>query len=338
ASSVSSLFPSDAPTHECLIRWDDTVPFGTFAHYHMWDTAATESAFNSSPQLDNTFRDATLVYGMNRVVYNAGFRNKGSPYHSGGGDFAVTVPRDEVVLGVDDRIFASTGNGGSEGTQMAGDMSAWIGGLLGVPYLHAHYMQLYRNGGQFREVLYDLEQPNKYHAQNWFGGGGTRDDLYKIAVWFEFDDGNGGFSATSATFEKFPSSAPPYRLPRYRWNWQIRPDSPTVNDLSSLFNLVSAANSTTDRIAKLPILANMEEWMRAFAYERIIGNWDSWTFSVGQNMYMYTPLGEQAVLLPWDIDFVLGLGNSATDGLFNNGQDPIMNNLFGLPIYRRMMW
>jgi hypothetical protein len=337
ATTGSSVFPMDAPTHECLIRFGDPIPFGTFAHYHMWDTAATENAFNSAPALDNNFRDATLVYGMGRVIYNAGFRNKGSPYHGGSGDYAVTVPRDSLLLGIDDRVFGSTGNGGSESTGMRGDVSAWIGGQLGIPYLHSHYMQLYRNGGQFREVLYDLEQPNKYHAQSWFGGGGVQDDLYKISVWFEFDDSNSGFSATSATMEKFPSSAPPYKLARYRWNWQIRPDSPTASDYSSLFNLVSAANSTTDRVAKLPGLADMEEWMRVFAYHRILGNWDSYSFSVGQNMYLYTPLGERAKLLPCDVDFVLGDGNGVSDGL-SGGQDPIMNNLYSLPIYQRMLW
>jgi hypothetical protein len=339
--SASSVFPSDAPTRECLVRWGDPVPFGTFAHYHMWDTAATESAFNSVGGLDNRMWDTTLVYGNARVIYNAGFRNKGSPYHNGFGDFAVTVPKDELLLGIDDRVFASTGNGGNEGTGMKGDVSSWIGEKMGIPFLHAHYMRLYRNGSQYRAtqgggVLYDLEQPNRYQAESWFGGGGVQDDLYKIAVWFEFADDNSGFNATSATLQKYVSGGQ-YKLARYRYNWQIRPDAPTASDYSSLFNLITAATSTTDRITELPNLANMEEWMRVFAFHRVLGNWDSYSYQVGQNMYLYTPLGERAVLMPWDIDFVLGEGDGPSAALWG-GQDPTINSLFDLPIYRRALY
>jgi hypothetical protein len=84
---ATARFPANVPAQECLIRWGDPVPFGTFAHYHLWDTQATENARGQSTALNNTMRDATLVYGNFRVVYNVGFRDKGSPYHGGSGDF-----------------------------------------------------------------------------------------------------------------------------------------------------------------------------------------------------------------------------------------------------------
>ena len=40
AAAAVSLFPADAPARECLIRWEDAMPFGTFAHYHMWSTVS----------------------------------------------------------------------------------------------------------------------------------------------------------------------------------------------------------------------------------------------------------------------------------------------------------
>ncbi|MEW6155931.1 MAG: lamin tail domain-containing protein [Verrucomicrobiota bacterium] len=332
----SSTFPGNAPARECLVRWNDPMPFGTFAQYHMWNSAATESARNRSRRLDNTYQDCTLVYGDFRVVYNAGFRDKGSPFHGGAGDFAVTVPRDEMILGTDDRVFASTGNGGSENTGMLGDVSAWIGSQMSIPYLHSHYMRLFRNGTQFREIMYDLEQPDRSLAADWFGGGDNEDEFYKIAIWFEFQDDNNSFSATQATLQRFPGSGP-FRLARYRWNWQPRPGGNTANEYTPIFNLAAAANNSADRITQMMNLANMEEWMRVFAFHRVIGNWDSWTFNVGQNMYIYTPLGQRAVIIPWDIDFVLGLGNGATDALWG-GQDPTMNTMFTQPTYQRMLW
>jgi len=331
-----AVFPTGAPARECLVRWGDEIPFGTMGHYHMWSTAATESARAANPDLDNTFRDATLAYGNTRVIYNVGFRDKGSPFHGGGGDFALTVPRDDLLLGIDDRVFASTGNGGSEGTGMKTDVAGWLGEQMAIPFLHNHFMRLYRNGNLVREVMLDMEQPNRYYAQSWFGGGGVKDDLFKIAIWFEFDDGNSSFSSTIATFERFLSNGL-YKLARYRWNWQLRPSTETANDYSTLFNLITAANSSTDRTRTLPLIANLEEWMRVFAFHRVIGNWDSWTYNVGQNMYLYAPLGGRAALLPWDIDFVLGEGDGTSGPLFNS-QDSTMGQLFNLPPYRRMLW
>ena len=336
AAAATTLFPADAPERECLVRWGDTIPFGNFAHYHMWSTRATENARGSSPDLDNTWHDATLVYGNFRVIYNVGFRDKGSPYHGGSGDFAVTVPKDDKLIGIDDRVFASTGNGGNEATGMKGDVSAWIGQQLGIPYLHSHYMRLYRNGGAFRNVLYDLEQPNRYYAESWFGGGGVKDDLFKIAIWFEFDDSNSSFNPTGAELRRFLSNGE-YKLARYRWNWQIRPGTDTANDYSSVFNLVTAANNSVERTRTLPLIADMEEWMRVFAFHRIIGNWDSYSYRVGQNMYLYAPLGQRSTLLPWDVDFVLGEGDGPSTALFQAGQDSIIQQLMNLPMYRRML-
>jgi regulation of enolase protein 1 (concanavalin A-like superfamily) len=337
AASVSSVFPPNAPEGECLIRFEDTIPFGSFAHYHMWNTAAVDSARSASRALDNTYRDATLVYGSARIIYNAGFRDKGSPYHSGGGDFAVTVPKSEPLLGIDDRVFGSTGNGGSESTGMKTDFSNWIAQQMGLPYLHSHYMRLYRNGSRFRDVMYDMEQPNRYYAQSWYGRGGVKDDLFKIAVWFEFDDNGSGFSATGATLNRFLSENQ-FKLARYRWNWQIRPSTDTANDYSSIFNLVSAINNVNERTRSLPLLADMEQWMRMFAYHRFIGNWDSYSYRVGQNMYLYAPLGQRSTLLPWDIDFVLGEGDAPGAALFTASQDGLIQTLFNLPMYRRMLW
>jgi hypothetical protein len=238
ASPATSLFPANAPAQECLVRWDDTVPFGTLAHYHLWSTQATEAARRNA--LDNTYRDATLVYGTYRVLYNVGFRDKGSPFHAGAGDFAVTVPPDDLLLGARDRVFAATGNGGSEATAIRSQLAAWLGQQLEIPYLHAHYLRLYRNGNAYQNVLEDLEQPNNNYAEAWFPDAGEG-DLYKVAVWFEFDDSNSGFTSTSATLQSFLTTGNIYKLARYRWNFQRRPNDGTANNYTNLFDLVAAA-------------------------------------------------------------------------------------------------
>lgn len=337
ASPATTTFPAQAPDEECLVRWGDPIPFGTFAHYHLWSTRDTEQARNASIALDNTYRDATLVYGNFRVIYNVGFRDKGSPYHGGGGDYAVTVPPDDILLGAKDRVFASTGNGGSEATGMRGQIAAWAGQQLGIPYLHSHYIHVFRNGSRFRNIAEDLEQPNNDYAERWFPRG-LKGDLYKVAIWFEFQDNNQSFSSTGATLQSFTTTGGEYKLARYRWNYQRRPNDGTANNFANIFDLVTAANDTTAGYVDAVLSrVDMDQWMRIFAYNRITGNWDAWSFNIGQNMYIYKHPGFPWGMMPWDIDFVWGLGNGPSDRLWG-GHDPVINRMYDTPTFRRMLW
>jgi regulation of enolase protein 1 (concanavalin A-like superfamily) len=335
------ILPAAAPSSECLVRWDDPIPAGTFAHYHLWNTVAVDNLRANS--LNNTYREATLVYGNFRVLYNVGFRDKGSPYHGGGGSFALVNGSDDLLLGASERVFRSTGNGGEEGTGIRNPVCAWIGQQLGIPYLNTHYMRLYRfngqGGGPIYNVMFDEEIPTGDYASKVFPSD-SEGDLYKIAIWFEFNDDNSGFAGVSSTLESFKSGNA-YKLARYRWNWQTRGYGGTVNNYSNLFNLVTAANdNSANFVPNLLNLADIEEWMRVFAFHRIIGNWDSWSFGVGQNMYAYKLPETTWKIMPWDIDFTLGSeagSNGPTDALWG-GQDPILNKFFDNFALRRMLW
>ncbi|HAB17753.1 MAG TPA: hypothetical protein DCE44_15030, partial [Verrucomicrobiales bacterium] len=345
ATPATRVFPPTYPESECLVRWGEPAPTGSFAHYHLWTTQATEDARNNSYGLNNRYRDTTIVYGNFRVIYGAGFRDKGSPYHGGTGDFAVTVPKDELLLGAEDRVLGLTGNGDIEETGMRGQVANWIAYRMGLPHLHSHYLRLYRNGnqwgsdGQRENVMEDLEQPNNNFAEGFFPAV-NEGDLYKIAVWFEFNDDDRGFDARSATLERFTSPGLGLKPARYRWNWQTRGWLGSANNLTNIYNLINAANATTDYVGRMQAVGDIEQWMRVFAFDRLCGNWDSWTFSVGQNMYMYFQPGERAKLIPWDIDFVLGRGNPADEDLVSSplgGQDPVANALFAEPTFRRAL-
>ncbi len=334
-TAASSVFPAKAPAQECLIRWDDPNPMGTFTHYHMWNTSAIENQRNAP--LNNTYREMTLVYGNWRVIYNAGFRDKGSPYHGGGGSFSVINPDDEPLLGVTERVFRSTGNGGAEATGLRNQLTTWIGRQMGIPYLHSHYILVLRNGGFQYPISQDEEYPSSGFAKSTFPSS-NEGDLYKIGIWFEFDDDNSQFNGVSSTLESFTTTGNDYKLARYRFNWQTRGYAGTANNYTNIFNLVGAANdATTNYESKLLNLADINEWMRVFAYHRVLGNWDSYSYGVGQNMYAYKLPESTWKLMPWDIDFTLGDGGGPTEGLWS-GQDPKVNTMFDTPVFRRMLW
>lgn len=329
-----SLYQATPAVSEALIRWGDPVPFGTFTHIHSWTTPSVDSALNADG-LDNTYRDSTLVHGNLRVIYNAGIRRKGSPY-TGQADFTVTVPRDDLLLGVADRVYALTGNGGEEATRMRNQIANWFGRSMGLPYLNTHYIRFHRNGVAHGAVGEDFEQPNNYYAESWFPDGGEG-DLRKVALWFEYN-ATGGFNPTAADLGNYRNPNGQFNLSRYRWNWQGRPTGTTANDFTNFFALVTAANSRASTYnSDLLNIVDIEQWMRSFAYDGCMGNWDTWGTGNGQNKYVYYQPGGRWRILPWDLDWVLGLGDPTNRRLFG-GNDANVNHMFDHPAFRRMAW
>lgn len=332
SAGASSVFPANAPATEALIRWGDPQPPGTLGHTHLWNTSVNQSPRTTA--LNNTYRDCTIVHNGVRVIYNASFKDKGSPFHSGGGDFVVVAPQDDRLLGSDSMVFASTGNGENESTQQREQMSFWIGRKMGAPWLNRRYLRLYRNGSSFRNILEDAEEPDGDYTGYWFGDSGDG-ELFKIEDWFEFDDTGTSFSNVDARLESYTTTDGAYKTARYRWSWRKRAVDRSANDYTSLFNLVSA--TTSGRFEEeVSALVDVENWMRVFALERVVGNWDSFGMSRGKNMYIFKPAAGKWRLMPWDIDFTLGSGNAPEDGLFG-GIDPTANTMFFTPLFNRAM-
>ncbi len=336
-AGAGSVFPAEAPDDGALIRWGDEVPFGSFPHAHLWATQANRGAPDGNA-LNNAYRRCTIVYGNRRVIYAAKFRDKGSPYHGGSGDLTAVVPDDDRLHGVTERLFSQTGNGGSEDTGLRGRLAYWLGQQLGIPSLNGNPLHFFFNGNRYANIVEDLEEPDHRYAEHHYSDGGAG-DLYKTSIWFEFGDDNRTFTATQATLQRFVTTGNELKLARYRWNWERRARNVPESDYTTIFDLVNAANATgANFVPNMLNHGDVDEWMRVFAYNRIMGNWDAWTYNVGQNMYLYRQPGRPAVILPWDLDFVFGLGDGPSSALWG-GQDPVANSkLYDNPTFRRMLW
>src|ERR1017187_9536569 len=166
--------------------------------------------------------------------------------------------------------------------------------------------------------------------------------------WFEFAP------SSSSTYLGFVNCAwcnlMPYpatgikKVPRYRYNFEIRRTPDSASDFTNVFSLIDAANAsgTPNYVANLENLADMENWMRVFAANHAAGNWDSFGAQNAQNLYGYIgTLGTKYSLLMFD--FNISIGNSGSWGpgqnLFAiNGQDQGMANIYNTPTFLRMYW
>jgi regulation of enolase protein 1 (concanavalin A-like superfamily) len=354
---VSSRFPAlvndNAPERECVVMFGDGNPGGSFGVYHLWVTQTNADLWNSLPILSNEMIDGTFVCG-NRVIYNMQGRYAGSPYHQ---DFYYLgyypahykwdFPDDDKLFGATsfDKIHAPGNGAGDDGTFQCEQSANMLLRALGVPWLNRRYVALYINGSRPVALMEDAQTPDGDLVKEYFPND-TDGYLYKMQPWFEFAP------SSSSTYLDFVNCAwcnlMPYpatglkKVPRYRYNFEIRRTPGSMSDFTNVFSLVDAAGAytTANYVANMQNLADMENWMRVFAANHAAGNWDSFGAQNAQNLYGY--LGAQGTkysLLMFDFNIALGNGGSWSPGanLFTvNSQDPNTASIYNNPAFRRM--
>src|SRR5262249_27183269 len=239
---------------------------------------------------------ATFAYGNFRAVYNMTTLYSGSPFHTPGYDsptgsacdYVLSFPDDDRVLGANDFVIATVGNLGNDQTAQREQTAFWMLRELEVPSLHRRYVFMFVNGSNRGFILEDAQQPNSDHVAEYFPDD-ANGHLHKIEDWFEFDDNGSGFNNVDATLDNFTTTGGVKKAARYRWSWRPRAVKSSANDFTNLFSLVDALHAPQPEpyTTSVEALADVDEWMRTFAIERLVGNWDSFSYSRGKNMYAY---------------------------------------------------
>lgn len=352
--NYTSLFPNDAPLRECLVRVGETLRPGTIATYRMWMTESNLNFWAQRERNANDGMDCTFVYGNSRVVYNAKTLYSGSPWHTQNHpyngplgantcDYEVEFPADDTLLGQEDFVLnaqaAVTTFFDNDTTAQAETTAYWLGRKVGLGVNHKRHVFVVLNG-QFRGMIYfDHQQPNQDIVDEYYPND-PDGRLHKIEDWFEFDDAGAGFNIITCTLQNFLVGGQK-RAERYRWNW--RPRARTApNDFSDLFALVDAATATSPEPLTTAAdgLVDVAQWMRHFAVQHTIGNWDTYGYERGKNCYAYKPTQGPWRLLLWDLDLVLGQqSRTTTDPLFNTaGSEPVIATWYSNPAFVREFW
>ena len=253
-------------------------------------------------------------------------------------------PDDDVLLGAQDFVLASLGNLNSDPTAQREQAAFWMLGQLGAPTLYRRHINLLVNGASAGLLYEDAQQPSSDILDEWFSDD-DNGDLHKIEDWFEFDNsGDAKLFNVDATLQNFTTTGGAKKLARYRWNWRKRAVSNSAHDYTQLFDLVDAANASQPEpfSAQIQQLMDFEEWTRVWAVEHSVGNWDSYGYNRGKNMYGYKPQNSRWSLLAWDIDFVLDNGGDGPTTDMNPASmpinDPVVRRLLTYPFIQRAWW
>ena len=355
APAATSKFPSDAPVRECLARVGEIQPTGNFPVYRMWMTAATLSTWNSRSKLDNSPLNVTFVLGNERVIYNTEAIYAGSPYISPGYcgaacgrcGYGVTFPEDDLFLGETDLVLDWPGGHGHETTAMQEEMGYWIADRLNTPFSHRYIIRLHVNGvtDDARQAVFEaVMQPAKGFISEWMPND-TGGQFFKIDRAFEFTDGGSLSADPQPRLQNFTTSGGVKKREKYRWNFNFRGVS-RHNDYTNLFALVDAVNSPAPEpyTSSTFGMVDIEEWMRIFANEHIIVNFDAYGHQIGKNMYAYLPPNGKWQLYMFDLDWLMlpaqfanGSYAPLTAPLFNS-EDPTIATMYAFPPIARAYW
>jgi hypothetical protein len=339
AAGASARFPRVAPARRCLYRVGEPNPASALDRYHVWMAPEVVSQLASAPKMSNELVDVTFVLNNTDIFYNAGLRYRGSPFIRAqaptdpiGGRYAYRIDFGEhQPLYGRTEINLDNLEPGRDPTIQREKAAFVLYEELGLPWSQMDYVRLWINGNDHGVYADVFKIDNDYVKSFWPED--AEGNLHKVDDYFEFDD-NFGFSNRDARLTNYGT-----RKEEYRWNFEKRDDDRN-DDFTPMFDLVRLMNTPTTNPAtyeaNVERAIDVEQWARVLAVRKIIGDWDSFGYNRGKNKYLYRrPSDGRWVLIPWDMDFLLGNGDGPSTSLFG-GIDPAVNTFLGYRKYRKL--
>ena len=347
----TTTYPRNAPTRECLVRMGaNSAKDNDLGQYHYLVNRNNSTIWSNSHKRSNAPVPATMVYNGERVIYNAGMYYGAGSFHSrvysgptgALSDYNATYPSDDRFLGAKKIILSMPGAPSDrtpEPTAQIEQAAYWLMYKAGVPYMHRRFVNLYLNGRKRAKVYEDTQRPNRDLVEQWYPNGDG--ELFKIQMWKEMSNPK---RSQNYQYQSHPAvldgdqDANGIQPWYYRLSWSPRAYDGSANQMENLFELVERINDTRNPqyTQRLEEVANMEQWMRVFAIQNLVCNWDSYGASNGQNMSTFRTSDGQFEMIPWDIDLGFGKGSFGTSNKLFAMNNPFFWGLTGDPIIKKI--
>jgi hypothetical protein len=339
---AGARFPSGAPARECLVRVGEKEVSNQFGAYRVWMTRQTLDTWKNRQAASSDPLDITFVYDDSRVVYNVGATYAGSKFISQFLDSPIGNPCDYVLIFPDDdRLLGATELRliwpGSvinylDDSLQSEQSAFWLAEQMRLPFNHRRYVQFFVNGVRRGALMEDSQKPNGDYLEEWYPNA-PDGELYKLQFHVEAEaSGRTGEGALARALLKYntPTNTPPETA--YRWTWNKRAVRGANNDFRSVFDLLDAFNRKDDQgfTTQVMALVDIDQWMRTFAVERAVGNWDSFGYANDQNMYFYKPPHGRWQLCIWDMDMPMGTAGAypPADDILSSGNVSVPESRF----------
>ena len=318
--NAEPLYSGDAFGRECLVRFGDPRPAGSFANYRIWMTQATHNRWSTRGTEHHSPLNTTFVYADQRAIYTVDSAYAGAEfiYDTPTGiicSYNLGFPTDDPVLGAREMLLDW---GQSDDTGQRENVAFWIAEQMGLPFLYRRHVTLLVNGllptqrpltgyhPLSAKVYWDAQEPNGDFVAQWFPEDDNDGQLYKLHHLVFGSDPANVYGSHLFRFIHFIDRAGQRHQSAYRWHWRRRGADQGASDLGEAFRLLDALNTPDSGYrANVEALVDVDQWMRMFAFERVIGNVDSLGWDNGHNMYGYFSPRRGWHLLPYDCELSL---------------------------------
>lgn len=317
-----SQYPPGGPASRALCAIEDgQASGGSAAKFRLVMTSADANFMHADPNcLSNASLGATIIADENEVYYDVGARLKGSfvGRNVSRVGFNVRFQPDHLFRGIHDKVAIDRSAGVSVGVKEinAKHMASAAGGL---PNMHddiarfIHVLPSYTSGCILRLTGYEddylkTQYPNggdgmMYEFEGFRSSTGTSDGTpegTKIVV-------NGGAYVNLELKDYGPEKD------TYRWLWLLS-NHRAADDFSSpmaVAKMFELSGSALDAESKIRLDVN--EWLRAMAFQTLLGVSDTIYTDVNRhNIRFYTrPHDGRMLYMPWDWDGCFTKSSSA---------------------------
>jgi hypothetical protein len=346
SSAVNASFP---PGAECLARVGETLPAGAFGAYTMWITNSTLSSWTARLLKSNEPFPVTLLHNNSRILYGTGahFAVFGEAANSNPtttiSGYEIDLPPGEKLFGENDVTLDWPVR---DVTNQREQLMHWMLDQMNLPTLHRRDVHLTVNGLRRTSatvpIYHEAHQPGGSYLESNYPGD-PDGKLVKTSRWDETSDTNAVLAGQLNSLLPRTTTGGAYKLAAYRWGWRPRASSDGENDFADFYNLVTAANTTTGYVAAVDAVADMDQWMRNFAFADLCAFWDTFGNTNGKNAYLYKPTAGRWNVLTNDLDVGIGADiNTAnppsSSPLFPGSVDAPVQTMFNTPAFIRNYW
>ena len=274
-----STFPADGADSRALYEVNDgqspTRAVESFRIVLMNDDNRT--LFSNVNTMSNNYQPGTLIVGNHTVFYDVGIRQIGSRFIRPNSGYKVQLSADNKFLGVhesvrfdiellDEIIFKQMVNrSGGSSTSMYDDLS---------------FMISPQHGG--RSILLNLARYESQFLNEQFNNGtdGTKFELDDITSPTN-PNGDGFKTGTDATAQDMRYHGPDPEA--YRGQLLIK-NNRAKDDFDSIAEFVRVINLNGEALdASIDDVMDVDIWMRHYATQSFVGNWDTYGFNRPKN-------------------------------------------------------
>ncbi|MFT5526779.1 MAG: hypothetical protein ACI9HK_004759, partial [Pirellulaceae bacterium] len=348
-----STFPSRGPQSRALIRFNDGVTTPQTMHNIQIVMTSDDTAdlFEPTQLMSNRYRGATVIYNGNEVFYDVGARPKGSPVgrnvDSRRGSYNVKFDPMQLFKGVHARISLD-GSGQTQLLQDAQDeilakhLDAAAGDIVGR-YDDLAYMIGPRSDHNSTVILQQTVYDSDDFLDTRYANDNGRGIFYEHEV-IHFNQTTVDGDPESLKISDPPNAGAPNDFgdkgtdkEDYRWILMLE-NNRARDDFDSMIAVSQAFDAPVNEFAdRMDAAIDVDQWLRMFASNNLIGNYDIYGTGPMHNVMFYAPPeGGKVQALPWDQDgafFLLPVSFPIYDA---QGINTKLNQLIEVPQFRRL--